>query len=253
MIFQDSGLKDQVVIITGGSRGIGRAMVEQFAAEGAMVHFFYQHNQNMADSLLDEAQTQGWKVFAHQVDVRDRERCQQITQKIFDQESRINVLINNSGIVRDNLLVGLEAEDIESVLDTNIMGTFNMTQAVAPFMMSQRAGSIINMSSVAADKAGRGQANYAASKGAINAFTKAMAVELAPRKIRVNAIAPGVIETDISKEVRELGAEEALSKILLKRFGQPEEVAYLAVFLSSKYASYMTGQIVSVDGGFKMG
>lgn len=252
MIFQDTGLKDKVAIVTGGSRGIGREIVRQLAQEGAIVHFLFQKNKNMADGLVDEAQSQGWSVNAHQVDVKDKEQCQELTHAIFEKHKQIDILVNNSGIVRDNLLVGLEKSDIQEVIDTNILGVFHMTQAIVPFMMSRRSGKIINMSSVAAEKGGRGQANYVASKGALNAFTKAMAVELAARNIKVNAVAPGIIETDISQEVRELAAEESLSKILLKRYGKPEEVAYLVVFLASRFAEYITGQIFHIDGGFKM-
>lgn len=252
MIFHNSGLKDRIVVVTGGSRGIGREIVRQFAQEKAIVHFFYQKNQEAVDQLLDEAQAQGWHIQAHMVDVREKNSCQNAIQEIFTQENRIDFLINNSGIVRDNLLVGLEQDDIQDVIETNLIGVFNVTQAVTPFMMSQRSGKIINISSVAAEKGGRGQSNYAASKGALNAFTKALAVELAPRNITVNAIAPGIIETDISKNVRDLAPEESLSKVLLKRFGKPEEVAYMVLFLASHYADYITGQVLYVDGGFKM-
>jgi 3-oxoacyl-[acyl-carrier protein] reductase len=251
-MFKQATLTNKVAIVTGGARGIGRDIVWLLAQEGAEVHFFYYQSQAPAQSLVETAKAEGLNLHAHQVDVGQAGQCQQAVQHILDKTQQVDVLVNNSGIVRDNLLVALEAQDIQAVVNTNLMGVFYMTQAVAPYMMSQRSGSIINISSVSGEKGGRGQSNYAATKGAINAFTKSMAVELAPRRVRINAVAPGVIETDISKAVREAGADEVLSKILLKRFGQASEVAYAVAFLASPFASYITGEILHVDGGFKM-
>ncbi|MGE3921211.1 MAG: SDR family NAD(P)-dependent oxidoreductase, partial [Gammaproteobacteria bacterium] len=198
-MFLESGLKDKVVLVTGGSRGIGKAIVNNFLSEDAIVYFFYHQNKTAAEEIVQAAESNGKKAFAIQLDVRDKAAVDQTVNQIFDQTQRLDVLVNNSGIVRDHLLMALSEEDIKEVIDTNIVGVFNVSQAVVPFMVSQRAGKIINISSVSGEKGGRGQANYAASKGAINAFTKALAVELAQRKITVNAVAPGVIETDISK------------------------------------------------------
>ena len=162
------------------------------------------------------------------------------------------MLVNNAGVIRDNPLTALDDEDVRIVLETNVVGTFNMARAVAPYLVSQRRGKIINISSVSGEKGGRGQTNYAASKGAINAFTRSLAVELAPRGITVNAVAPGVIETEMSRAVRELAGDQIESRILLRRIGRPEEVAHAVWFLASRYADYITGQILHVDGGFKM-
>lgn len=251
-MFKDSGIANKVALVTGGSRGIGKAIVELLASEGADVHFFYNQQQEKAEQLQQQAQEQGHKVTAHKVDVRDKAQCQTAIDAIYGQTSGIHILVNNSGVTRDNLLAAFSEADVADVIDTNIVGVFNMTQAVVPYMMSQRAGKIINISSVSAEKGGRGQVNYAATKGAINAFTKALAVELAPRNITVNAVAPGVIVTDMSQQVRELGGDETLSKILLKRYGEPKDVACAVGFLASDYARYITGEILHVDGGFKM-
>ena len=163
----------------------------------------------------------------------------------------IDVLVNNAGVIRDNLLPMLEDDDLTTVFETNIEGVFNFCRAAVPYMMSKRSGRIINISSVSGEKGGRGQTNYAASKGAVNAFTKSLAVEVGRRKILVNAVAPGVIETEMSEQVRDLAGDEITSNIVLKRYGLPSEIANAVWFLSSDLASYITGQVLSVDGGFK--
>jgi len=248
----DAGLAGKSVLVTGGSRGIGRAIVELFAAEGADVTFLYQGNAEAAGAVTEAVRAAGGKVTAEQADIRDPQACAAVVERMVERCERIDVLVNNAGVIRDNLLGFLSPEDVQTVLDTNVAGVFNVTRAVVPHMISRRAGRIINVSSVAGDKGGRGQSNYAASKGAINAFTRAMAVELAPRRIRVNAVAPGVIETEMSQAVREAADAEVKSRILLRRYGTPGEVAYAVWFLASAFAEYITGQVLHVDGGFKM-
>ena len=249
----ESGLSGKIAIVTGGSRGIGRAIVETLAKEGVVVNFFYKGNQAAANEVVAAVTAAGGQATAMQVDVSDAAACAAAVESIADRCERIDILVNNAGIVRDNLMAAMEDEEISSVLNTNVGGIFNVARPVIPFMMSQRAGRIINLSSVAGAKAGRGQANYAASKGAVDALTRAMAVELAPRKILVNAVAPGVIETEMSQQVRDLGEEEVKRNILLKRYGAAQDIANAVAFLVSDMASYVTGQVLYVDGGFKMG
>jgi 3-oxoacyl-[acyl-carrier protein] reductase len=248
--FPDAGLTGGVAIVTGGGRGIGRAIVQTLASAGLEVVFTYRDNAASAADAV--AATPGAKVSAEAVDVRDSAACAAFAEKLFDRAGRIDLLVNNAGVIRDNALAAMSDEDVRAVFETNVTGTFNMTRAVAPYMISRRHGKIINISSVSGEKGGRGQTNYAASKGAINAFTRSLAVELAPRGITVNAVAPGVIETEMSREVRERAGDQVLSRILLRRIGRPEEVAHAVWFLASKYADYITGEILHVDGGFKM-
>ena len=248
----DSGLAGKVALVSGGSRGIGRAVVELLARDGMDVVFFYRDNAAAAQEVVAAVQAAGGKAEALQADVTDAAAVTAAVDRIIDSRGRIDVLVNNAGIVRDNLLGMLEDEDIRAVLDTNVVGVFNVTRAVVRHMISKRSGRIVNLSSVAGDKAGRGQSNYAASKGAINAFTKAMAVELASRKITVNCVAPGVIETEMSQQVRDLADDQIKARILLRRYGQAQDVAHAVWFLASRFADYITGEVLHVDGGFKM-
>ena len=246
----DPGLAGKSVVVTGGSRGIGRAIVLMFAAEGCEVTFFYRGNADAANEVV--AAANGGKVTAEQVDVTDMAACSAAVDRVAERCGRIDVLVNNAGIIRDNQLAAFEDDDVTAVLDTNVGGVFNVTRAVVPHMIVARAGRIVNLSSVSATKGGRGQTNYAASKGAIEALTRALAVELAPRRILVNAVAPGVIDTEMSKDVREMAGDAVKAKILLKRFGTPDDIACAVFFLASAWSSYVTGEVLHVDGGFKM-
>lgn len=246
-------LEGKKALITGGSRGIGRACVAQLAGEGADVVFVYQANREAADALVAEMQGQGRQVRAVQADVRDAARAQQVVDEIIAQQGRLDVLVNSAGVVRDGLMGAMLPEQWREVLEINLFGTYNYCRAVAQQMLYQRAGSIVNLSSTAAEFASRGQVNYAASKGGIDGLTRAMAKEFAPRKVRVNAVAPGMIETDMSKAVRGLVGDKLKEIIPMKRIGSPEEIGRVVAFLASDEASYMTGQVLRVDGGLSLG
>lgn len=246
----DTGLDGGVAIVTGGSRGIGRAIVEVLAVAGMDVVLTYRQDAAAAAAVV--AAQKPLRVTAEPLDVRDATACASLVERVVDRAGKIDLLVNNAGVIRDNPLTAMDDEDLSLVLDTNVVGTFNMARAVAPYMVAARRGKIINLSSVSGEKGGRGQTNYAASKGAINAFTRALAVELAPRGITVNAVAPGVIDTEMSREVRERAGDAVLSRILLRRIGRPADVAHAVWFLASSYADYITGETLHVDGGFKM-
>jgi 3-oxoacyl-[acyl-carrier protein] reductase len=246
-------LKDQVALVTGGSRGIGRAIVREFVAEGAKVAFVYRGDQAAAESLLRECAAAGRCVLALQGDVADAEAAVRCVERVTEEWGRLDVLVNNAGVIRDDLFVRLEPEAWDAVLRTNLGGTYHFCRAAAFGMMRQRRGRIINVSSVAADHPKPGQANYAASKGAINSLTRALAAELACRNVTVNAIAPGFIETDMSAAVLQQAGEQLRKAIPLRRAGRAEEVARVAVFLAGPDSSYMTGQVLPVDGGLGLG
>src|ERR1700730_1089998 len=246
-------LKDQVAPGAGGRRGIGRAIVKALAAEGARVAFVYRGNQSAADSLVQELAQASATALALQADVTDANAAQECVERIEKEWGRFDILVNNAGIIRDDLFVRMEPDAWQSVLQTNLGGTYNFCRAVAYMLMRQRRGRIINVSSVAAEHVNQGQTNYAASKGAINAFTRALAVELASRGVTVNAIAPGFIETDMSEAVRNKAGDMIKKIIPMRRLGQPEDIARVAVFLASAYAAYMTGQVLTVDGGLSLG
>ncbi len=240
---------DQVVVITGGSRGIGKAMVEAFAHSGAKVVFTYVNGADAARQLETSLRDQGLCAQAMMVDVRDEKSVDDSIEVVEKEYGRIDVLINNAGVTQDGLIMTMEEKAWSDVLATNLSGAFHFCRAVSRLMMRRRQGAIVNISSLVATRPGRGHCNYAASKGGLEAMTKALAIELAPRNIRVNCVAPGLIETDMSKEIRALAGDEILQRIPLKRYGQPTEVASVVKFLSSKAASYITGSVIHVDGG----
>jgi 3-oxoacyl-[acyl-carrier protein] reductase len=248
-------LKDQVALVTGGSRGIGRGIVKAFAREGAKVAFVYRSKQAEAESLVQEITAAGGAAIAIQGDVADPAVPPATIAKVQQAfGGRLDILVNNAGVIRDTLFVRMSEEDWRTVLSTNLDGAFRFCKVAADLMVfKQRYGRIINISSVAAEHVNAGQTNYAASKGAINSFTKALATEVAGRNVTVNAVAPGFIETDMSEAVRNKAGDLVKKMIPAKRLGQPEDIAAVAVFLASAAASYVTGQVITVDGGLSLG
>jgi 3-oxoacyl-[acyl-carrier protein] reductase len=247
-------LKDQVAIVTGGSRGIGRAIVEALAREGARVAFVYKGSQQAAGELEARITAAGGVAKAHQGDVADPEAARRIVAGVLADWGRVDILVNNAGVIRDGLFVRMEPDAWRQVLSTNLDGAFYFCRAVADQMVfKQRSGRIVNVSSVAAEHSNPGQTNYAASKGAVNAFTRALAVEVGGRGVTVNAVAPGFVETDMTEAVRNKAGELIKKAIPLRRLGRPEDVAGVVVFLCSPAAAYITGQVITVDGGLSLG
>lgn len=244
-------LKDKVAIVTGATGGIGKSIAINLATEGAAVVCNYQKSQAKAEEIVRAIQKANGTAVSMQGDVKRLADMEKMAAEVLEKFSRIDILVNNAGINRDELLLTMSEADWRDVLETNLYGAFHCTKAVAQQMMFQKSGRIINISSVAGERGGRGQTNYAASKGGLNAFTRAVAVELAPKKITVNAIAPGVIETEMSQEVLRRAKEIVMSHIPLKRLGTCDEIAKMVVFLASDDAAYITGQIFNVDGGFR--
>jgi len=244
-------LKDKVALVTGASRGLGKAIALQLAADGARVTVNYMKSADQAEEVVKEIISRGGSAAAVQADITSLPEVEKMVDSLYEQLGRIDILVNNAGVTKDELLLSMTPEDWNSVIKTNLGGLFNCTKAVAKYMMVQKSGRIINISSVAGERGGRGQSNYAASKGGVNAFTRSVAMELAPKKITVNAVAPGVVETEMSSTVIRRAKDIILDAVALKRLGQPEEVAKVVAFLASDDSSYITGEVIRVDGGFR--
>ena len=242
-------LEGKTAIITGGSRGIGKAIVEIFVKQGANVAFTYNSSSNAAKAIENKLSTKNIKVKSYKSDASNVEEAQLLTASVLEEFGSIDILVNNAGITKDNLLMRMSEEDFDRVIQVNLKSVFNMTKAVQRTMLKQRKGSIINMSSVIGVKGNAGQSNYAASKAGIIGFTKSMAIELGSRNIRSNAIAPGFIVTEMTEELGEETIKQYFEAIPLKRGGTPEEIANTCVFLGSDMSSYLTGQVLNVDGG----
>ena len=244
-------LRDRVAVVTGGSRGIGRAIVEALAAQGAKVAVNYASSSGAADEVVAAIANAGGEAIAVQADVSKADQVDNLIKTVMDKWGRVDILVNNAGITRDTLLMRMKPEDWQAVIDLNLSGVFLCTRAVTKIMLKQKSGRIVNIASVAGQMGNPGQANYSAAKAGVIGFTKTIAKELASRGITVNAVAPGFIATDMTKDIK--ATEELLKYIPLGRFGQPEEVAGLVRFLTADpAAAYITGQVMNVDGGMVM-
>ncbi len=246
-------LAGRTALVTGGSRGIGRAIVVALAEAGAKVAFVYQSSSKPADELVAELKAKNLEAAAYQADVKSFSAAEEVVGKFVDGWGKIDILVNNAGIIRDNLLATMSEEQWVEVIQTNLNSIFNYCHAAIRPMMSARYGRIINMSSVASEFGNQGQANYAASKGGIEGFTRCFATEVARRGITVNAVAPGFIETDMTTAVRNAAEDEIKKSIPVRRLGKPEDIANAVTFLAEEAASYITGQVLRVDGGLTLG
>ena len=244
-----SDVKNLNVIITGGSRGIGKGIALAFAKKGANIAFTYSSSSSSASNLEKQLNSFGIKAKSYKSDASSYNESIDLVNKISSDFDSIDVLINNAGITKDNLLMRISEDDFDDVINVNLKSVFNMTKAVQKIMLKQRKGSIINMSSVVGVKGNAGQSNYAASKAGIIGFSKSIALELGSRNIRTNVIAPGFIETEMTEKLTEETIKQWRNGIPLKRGGTVEDVANLCLFLASDLSSYITGQVINVDGG----
>ena len=242
-------LKGKTAVVTGGSRGIGRAICLKFAENGADIAFLYAGNTVKAEETLQELESLGIKVKAYQCNVADADEVAETVKEITKDFGGIHILVNNAGITKDKLVPMMKTADFDTVIDTNLKGVFYMTKGVYPLFLKQKSGKIINISSVSGLMGNPGQANYAASKAGVIGLTKSVAKELASRGVCCNAIAPGFIATEMTEDFKN---DALVDAIPMKRFGEGEEVANLALFLASEHSDYITGEVIRIDGGLCM-
>lgn len=245
-------LENKVALVTGAGRGIGREIALTLARDGAFVVVNYNGSKDRAEEVVKTIEAAGGKAVSYQCSVADFAACQEMIQSIIKEYGHLDILVNNAGITKDNLIMKMKEEDFDAVIDTNLKGTFNTIKHSARQMLKQRSGKIINISSVSGILGNAGQANYAASKAGVIGLTKTMARELASRGITVNAVAPGFVDTEMTEVFGAEIKEAACSQIPLGKFGQTKDIAEMVAFLASEKADYITGQVISVDGGMSM-
>ena len=242
-------LENKVALITGGGRGIGRSICESFAENGCDVAFTYNSSKEAAENLVEELKKYDVKVKSYKSDASDHDKSVELIDNVISDFERIDVLVNNAGITKDNLLMRMSPSDFKDVVNVNLGSVFNLTKSSIRFFLKQKEGSIINISSIVGVKGNAGQSNYAASKAGIIGFSKSIALELGSRNIRCNVVAPGFIETDMTDSLSDDVLEKWKESIPLKRSGKPNDVGNACVFLASDLSSYITGQVLQVDGG----
>lgn len=245
-------LKGKCAVITGASRGIGKCIATKFAKEGANVVINYRNNEEEAFKVKKELEDLGSQVLVVKADVSELEQAENLIKEAKKEFGRVDILVNNAGITKDNLIIRMKEEDFDSVIKTNLKGAFNCLKAVTPIMLKQKYGKIVNMASVVGVVGNPGQVNYCASKAGLIGMTKSLAKEIGSRNITVNAIAPGFIDTDMTKILSDDQKKKILSQIPLNKFGNVEDIANVALFLGSENSNYITGQVIHVDGGMAM-
>ena len=245
-------LKGKCAVITGASRGIGKCIATKFAKEGANVVINYRNNEEEALKVKQELEDLGSQVLVVKADVSELEQAENLIKEAKKEFGRVDILVNNAGITKDNLIIRMKEEDFDSVIKTNLKGAFNCLKAVTPIMLKQKYGKIVNMASVVGVVGNPGQVNYCASKAGLIGMTKSLAKEIGSRNITVNAIAPGFIDTDMTKILSDDQKKKILSQTPLNKFGNVEDIANVALFLGSENSNYITGQVIHVDGGMAM-
>lgn len=245
-------LENKIALVTGGSRGIGKEIALSLAKEGAVVIVNYNGSKKSAEAVVEEIIAAGGKAEGYQCNVADGAACEAMVKELIEKYGRVDILVNNAGITRDNLLMKMSEEEFDAVIDTNLKGTFHTIRYLSRYFLKQRSGKIINISSVVGIGGNAGQANYSASKAGIIGLTKSVARELASRGINVNAVAPGMVDTEMTQVLSDSVKEEMMKQIPLKKMGNTKNIADAVVFLASDKSDYITGQVLVVDGGMTM-